>query len=241
MKHIPNLLTLLNASCGVVAIYFIFNQSTSGVAACLVLASIADLFDGMLARNLGVNTNLGIQLDSLADTISFGVVPAFLWSSILTDFGTLEQPWGVILGAGIAASSVYRLAKFNLIEETKVDFTGVPTPANALFVFGLWMWLGNWEQWDWIVHLSADERSALTLFLISILALNIYWVNSSIHFLSFKDNGDKLRRKAQLILVLVFLVLITFVKALAFTLTVLLIPLVSKIVKIRSTRKKNQT
>ena len=109
MKHIPNLLTLLNAGCGVVATYFIFNQSTSGVAACLVLACIADLFDGMFARKLGVNSDLGIQLDSLADTISFGVVPAFLWSSILTDFGTLEQPWGVILGAGIAASSVYRL------------------------------------------------------------------------------------------------------------------------------------
>jgi CDP-diacylglycerol--serine O-phosphatidyltransferase len=241
MKHIPNLLTLLNACCGIVAIYFIFNQSTSGVAVCLVLACFADLLDGMIARKLGVNADLGIQLDSLADAISFGAVPAFLWSSILTDYGTLEQPWGIIFGAGMAASSVYRLAKFNLIEETSVDFKGVPTPANTLFVFGLWMWLGNWEQWEWIVHLSADEHSALTLFLVSILALNIYWVNSSIHFLSFKDNGDKLRRKAQLIVVLVFLVLITFVKTLALAFTVLFIPIVSKIVQIRSTRKKNQT
>ena len=72
MKHIPNLLTLLNAGCGVVAIYFIFIQSNMGVAACLILASIADLLDGMLARKLGVDGSLGTQLDSLADAISFG-------------------------------------------------------------------------------------------------------------------------------------------------------------------------
>ena len=239
MKHIPNLLTLLNAGCGVVAIYFIFIQSNMGVAACLILASIADLLDGMLARKLGVDGSLGTQLDSLADAISFGVVPAFLWSSILTDYGTIEQPWGVVLGAGIAVSSIYRLAKFNLISDEKVDFTGVPTPANALFVFGLWMWLGNWEQWNWIIQRSIDERAALTLFFISILALNIYWINSSIHFLSFKDNGEKLRRKAQLIVVLIFIVLVIFVKALALTLTVLAIPVVSKLVQIVSTRKNS--
>lgn len=241
MKHIPNLLTLLNAGCGVVAIYFIFNQSTSGVAACIILASIADLFDGMIARKLGVNTDLGIQLDSLADAISFGTVPAFLWSNILTDFGILEQPWGIILGAGVAVSSIYRLAKFNIIREETIDFKGIPTPANALFVLGIWMWLREWEQWEWIVHLSANERFVLTLFLVSILGLSIYWINSSIHFISFKDNGDKLRRKAQLIVVLFFLVLITFVGVLAFSLTVLLIPIASKIIQIRSSRKKNQT
>ena len=92
MKHIPNLLTLLNAGCGVVAIYFILNQSISGVAACLILASIADLLDGMIARKLGVNTDLGIQLDSLADAISFGTVPAFLWSNILTDLEYYNNP-----------------------------------------------------------------------------------------------------------------------------------------------------
>ena len=61
MKHIPNLLTLINASCGIVAIYFITVQSQNGVAACILIAALCDLFDGMLARKLGVQGPLGTQ------------------------------------------------------------------------------------------------------------------------------------------------------------------------------------
>ena len=239
MKHIPNLLTLINASCGVVAIHFIMAQSTNGVAACLLLAALCDLLDGILARRLGVQGPLGQQLDSLADAISFGAVPAFLWSSILSDYGTLDQPWAIILGATVTASSVYRLAKFNLSTDQSVDFIGMPTPANALFALGLWIWLGRWEQWDWIVNMSEDERTAMTLVLLSILSLSVYWLNSRIAILSFKSTDDKIRRNAQVILVVLFCLLVIFVGALAFTITVATLPVLSFATDYLSKRKIN--
>ena len=227
MKHIPNLLTLINATCGVVAIYFITAQSTNGVAACILLAALCDMLDGMVARKLGVQGPLGKELDSLADAISFGAVPAFLWSSILSDYGTLAQPWGIILGGTVAASSVYRLAKFNLSTDQSIDFIGMPTPANALFALGLWIWLGRWEQWDWIVSMSSDERTALTLVLISILSLSVYWLNSRMPVLSFKSTDNNIRRIAQALIVLLFCVLVIFVGPLAFTITVATLPIIS--------------
>jgi CDP-diacylglycerol--serine O-phosphatidyltransferase len=239
MKHIPNLLTLINATCGVVAIYFITAQSTNGVAACILLAALCDLLDGMLARKLGVQGPLGKELDSLADVISFGVVPAFLWSSILSDYGTLDQPWAIILGGSVAASSVYRLAKFNLSSDQSVDFIGMPTPANALFALGLWIWLGRWEQWDWIVEMNADQRFTLTLVLISTLVLSAYWLNSSLTILSFKPTNNNIRRIAQAMIVLLFCVLVIFVGPLAFTITVALLPVISFAAGQLSKRKFN--
>ncbi|HCP40920.1 MAG TPA: hypothetical protein DIT65_03930 [Cryomorphaceae bacterium] len=227
MKHIPNLLTLINASCGVVAIYFITAQSKNSVAACLLLAALSDLLDGIVARRLGVHGPLGQQLDSLADVVSFGVVPAFLWSSILSDYGTLDQPWAIIMGATVAASSVYRLANFNLRKDQSVDFIGMPTPANTLFALGLWIWLGLCEQWDWIVTMSKDERTAMTLVLISILIISVYWLNARMPILSFKSSDDNIRRNAQIILVILFSLLVIFVGPLAFTITVAALPLLS--------------
>jgi CDP-diacylglycerol--serine O-phosphatidyltransferase len=239
MKHIPNLLTLINATCGVVAIYFIIAQSTNGVAACILLASLCDLLDGMVARKLGVQGALGKELDSLADAISFGAVPAFLWSSILSDYGTLAQPWAIILGGTVAASSVYRLAKFNLSTDQSIDFIGMPTPANALFALGLWIWLGRWEQWDWIVSMTADERSVMTLVFISMLSLSVYWLNSRMPVLSFKSTDNNIRRIAQALIVLLFCVLVIFVGPLAFTITVATLPLISFATAQLSNRKIN--
>jgi CDP-diacylglycerol--serine O-phosphatidyltransferase len=239
MKHIPNLLTLINATCGVVAIYFITAQSTNGVAACILLAALCDLLDGMVARKLGVQGALGKELDSLADAISFGAVPAFLWSSILSDYGTLAQPWAIILGGAVAASSIYRLAKFNLSTDQSIDFIGMPTPANALFALGLWIWLGRWEQWDWIVSMSTDERVVMTLILISMLSLSAYWLNSRMPILSFKSTDNNIRRIAQAMIVLLFCVLVIFVGPLAFTITVATLPLISLATVQLSNRKIN--
>ena len=237
MKHIPNLLTLINASCGIVAIYFITVQSQNGVAACILIAALCDLFDGMLARKLGVQGPLGTQLDSLADVISFGAVPAFLWSSILTDYGSIDQPWGIVFASLIAASSVYRLAKFNLSTDQSVDFIGMPTPANALFALGLWIWLGEWNQWDWIVSMNTDQHYTFTLVLLAILLTSAYTLNSSLPILSFKGNGDNIRRNAQVFVVITFVVLVIFVQALALTLTVAVLPLISQAVQVLSKRK----
>ena len=106
MKHLPNLLTLLNATLGIATIYFIQVDSTTGVVACLLAAAVCDLLDGLLARKLGVAGPLGKELDSLSDAISFGAVPAFLWSSILGGCGSMDQPYAIFMGGLIAASRV---------------------------------------------------------------------------------------------------------------------------------------
>lgn len=229
MKHIPNLLTLLNAAFGVMAIYFIQSHSMNGVAACIIAASICDLLDGMVARRLGVSGPLGQQLDSLADSISFGAVPAFLWFSILSDYGQLDLRIALFLGALMASSSIYRLGKFNLDPSQSLDFKGMPTPANALFALGLWAWLGRWENWDWITGLSEEWRMVLTLIFVAIWALNLYWLNASFSVLSFKSGGAKSRTYGQYAVAISFLALSYFFGSLALSIVVFLLPIISYI------------
>src|SRR6056300_1882088 len=109
MKHIPNLLTLANAVCGMMAIYFIVNASNTGLAIALIAAATFDMLDGWAARKVGASSELGKQLDSLADAISFGATSGFLWSSILADYAKVPQPWSMLVGASVTAASVYRL------------------------------------------------------------------------------------------------------------------------------------
>jgi len=99
MKHIPNLLTLANAICGMMAIYFIVNSSSTGLVIALLSAATFDALDGWAARKVGASSALGKQLDSLADAISFGAVSGFIWSSILADYARMPQPWAMLIGA----------------------------------------------------------------------------------------------------------------------------------------------
>lgn len=229
MKHLPNLLTLLNASFGVMAIYFIQAHSMNGVAACIIAASLCDLLDGLLARRLGVSGPLGQQLDSLADAISFGAVPAFLWSSILSDYGQLDVRLALFLGSLIASSSIYRLGRFNLDPSQSLDFKGMPTPANALFALGLWAWLGRWDNWQWVVSLSQDQRMVTTLVMVALWGINLYWLNASFHVLSFKSGGAKSRTYGQYAVVLAFLALSYFLGSLALSIVVFLLPIITYI------------
>ena len=113
----------------------------------------------------------------------------------------------------------------------------MPTPANALFALGLWIWLGEWDQWDWIVSMSTDQHYTFTP-LLAILFTSAYTLNSSLPIFEFQRNGDNIRRNAQVFVVITFVVLIIFVQALALTLTVAVLPLISQAVQVLS-KKKN--
>jgi len=226
MKHLPNLLTLLNATLGVAAIYFIQADSGTGVVACLLAAALCDMLDGLLARKLGVSGPLGKELDSLSDAISFGAVPAFLWSSILGGYGAIEQPFAIFMGGLVAASSVYRLAKFNLSTDQKLDFIGMPTPANALFALGIWSWLGSMENWEWVVSFDADQRLIFTLVLVALWAISVYWTNANILVISLKDGGGKARKRAQFVLLPLFILFSYFFRSLALSIVVFLLPII---------------
>ncbi|MCO6494998.1 MAG: CDP-diacylglycerol--serine O-phosphatidyltransferase [Bacteroidetes bacterium] len=133
-KHIPNLFTLGNLACGFVAIFFILKGYPILWACWLVMfAGVLDFFDGFVARALKVSGELGKQLDSLADMVTFGIVPGFLaW------YVGNSDSWLIFsTSALIPIFSALRLAKFNIDERQHDTFIGVPTPMNTFFWVGM--------------------------------------------------------------------------------------------------------
>jgi len=142
-KQIPNTITLLNLVCGCLAIISTFQKAFELTALLVILAAILDFFDGFAARMLNVHSELGKQLDSLADMVTFGVVPGFvMYQLIIFDIGSSaayigpdESVWYLAyIALLIPVFSAYRLAKFNIDTRQSDSFIGLPTPANALFI-----------------------------------------------------------------------------------------------------------
>lgn len=148
----PNIVTVLNLLFGCTACIFAFFGSTEEVYILLIFAVVMDFFDGFLARKLRTTSDFGVQLDSLADLVSFGLAPGILYQSILFNrtwaeapevsfslFGlSIEFTWVPIVLAGfiITFGVAIRLAKFNIVQPKK-NFTGLPSPAMALLVVPL--------------------------------------------------------------------------------------------------------
>ncbi|MFW6222302.1 MAG: CDP-diacylglycerol--serine O-phosphatidyltransferase [Bacteroidota bacterium] len=139
ISAIPNFLTLLNLTCGYIAILYVFNDQLQIAFWIIILAAIFDFLDGFAARALNMSTKTGEILDSLADMVSFGIVPASVAFNLLNK--TFESQTGhllfIIISSFIAIFSCLRLAKFHTYVHQKNDFLGLPTPANALFFVSL--------------------------------------------------------------------------------------------------------
>jgi CDP-diacylglycerol--serine O-phosphatidyltransferase len=133
LKSIPNAITLGNIFCGCLALIAVFNKNYEQVAFFVFLAGLLDFFDGFAARMLKAHSAIGKDLDSLADVVTFGVVPGVLWFQIL---GTLFTSSSLLpyLAFAIPLSSALRLAKFNNDSRQSSSFIGLPTPANAFFL-----------------------------------------------------------------------------------------------------------
>lgn len=133
-KQIPNLVTCANLLCGCMAIVVaIEGGSVTYIAYLVWLGAFFDFFDGLLARVLNVSGEMGKQLDSMADLITFGVTP-FLTIYLLLGRGFSVFTLSALL---LVACSAWRLAKFNIDKRQTTTFMGLPTPANALFFTGL--------------------------------------------------------------------------------------------------------
>lgn len=144
MKYLPNILTLSNLLCGSIAsILIIKNPDFINVAILLIcLSLIFDFFDGFAARLTGASGELGKQLDSLADMISFGFFPGILMMLLLKESITfcpqecqVYSNYLPFLGLLITLFSALRLAKFNIDQEQSYYFKGLNTPANTIFIF----------------------------------------------------------------------------------------------------------
>lgn len=144
---IPNGLTLGNLTCGILAIDYTIQGDWETAAGLVILAAIFDFFDGFAARLLKVGSPLGGQLDSLADMVTFGVVPGFFMWKWLEVINSTNIAWLPYIGLIIPAMSCYRLAKFNIDERQTTSFIGLPTPANALVMLSIpIIGIGTWNN-----------------------------------------------------------------------------------------------
>ncbi len=149
-KHIPNSITCCNLICGAIATAHAVTGNLSVALLFIILGAVFDFFDGMSARLLGVSSEIGKELDSLADDVTFGVAPA---SMIFYELQVLDSPSLVpYLAFIVAALSAVRLAKFNLDTRQTTSFIGLPTPANALFWGSLLVGFGpELEKYAWFM------------------------------------------------------------------------------------------
>ncbi len=130
---LPNMITLLNLMSGCVAICLMSRDGNLKLGFALIcLAAVFDFFDGFVARLTSSYSLIGKELDSLADMVSFGVAPATALCTLLQAQGVVDMyAYPVFAMAGFAA---LRLAKFNIDENQKNTFIGLPTPAMAIFI-----------------------------------------------------------------------------------------------------------
>ena len=162
-KHIPNAITCCNLFSGCIACVMALDENFESAMLFIVLGAVFDFFDGMVARLLGVSSPLGVQMDSLADDITFGLAPATVIFSFMKNVLVYPAFLGAFAGVLpyfaflIAVFSACRLAKFNIDTRQTTSFIGLPTPANALFwsslIVGGEKWLSQMNN-GWILILA---------------------------------------------------------------------------------------
>lgn len=200
----PNLVTLLNLFCGSLGVIYAI-QGDLVTSAFFVLAGVVfDFFDGFIARKLDLQSDLGLQLDSLADMITSGLVPGIFMFSLLKMSLNPSWPfWDIIpyFGLLITLSSAYRLANFN-ISSQKTYFVGLPTPANTLLVlsFPLILKFQGSELWNSII--------LCPLFLVTITLLTSFLLNAKLKLLSLKFKTFDFKQNIEKYLLLSFSVLL---------------------------------
>lgn len=186
---IPNLLTLSNMICGILAIISTLVLDNMEAAFCLIIAAaVFDFFDGMAARALHQPSPLGTQLDSLSDVVSFGVAPSIMMVGM---WQLAPSLWGVpdVLGyavLAVAAFSSLRLAKFNIDDSQTTEFEGLATPANALMLGAMAVMV---ERGEWTV--CREALLALTVVSCLLLVCSIRMFSFKFKGFAWKDNWVK--------------------------------------------------
>lgn len=239
VKHIPNIITSLNLLCGGIAILL----AASGdlvTAAFFVFAGIFfDFFDGLAARLLNARSEVGLQLDSLADVITSGLAPAVVMVQLLslavfgtyTDFAEPFSPdaWNSDLsdylpftGLIIAVAAAYRLAKFNVDTRQSDSFIGLPTPANAILILSLPL----------ILHFQPTETlDALILnkwFLLGLTVFSCIIMNAELPLFALKFKSWDFRSNVvRYIFLLLSLLLLIFLKFAALPVIIVVYILIS--------------
>lgn len=240
-KHLPNLITLLNLLSGTIAVYFAVKEQLVLAALFVFLGIFLDFFDGLAARLLNVEGELGKQLDSLADVVTSGVVPGIVlfqllmkalhknWLDALSceigNWVTFEEyhlHWLPFVGLLFTLAAAYRLAKFNIDTRQTSSFIGLPTPAAALVVLALPLIL-TYGNNEFAINLIENSW-----FLIGLTLLLCYLMNAEIPLFSLKfKEYSWATNKVKYIFILITVILSVLLKFVAIPLVILLYVLMS--------------
>lgn len=232
-KHLPNLFTFLNLSAGLVGILFALENQLIAAAIMVLMGIFFDFFDGFFARILKVTSELGKQLDSLADIVTSGVVPGLIIFQLLkqqtifwggNDVMNMLQAGNYLpfIGLLIPLASAYRLANFNIDERQTTSFIGLPTPANALLIVSLPLIIAYSQHAELVALIQQPY------FLIGLTLLGAVLLNAEIPLfaLKFKTYGFKENRIKYLFLILIA-VLVSWLQFIAIPLIIVLYVLLS--------------
>ncbi len=197
IKQIPNMITSLNLLSGLLAIMFTFSGDLTTAAMLMALGAFFDFFDGLAARALNVKSEMGKQMDSLADTVSFGVVPGFIMFQLMKASPNLpllnigETNIAPYIALLIPVLSIFRLAKFNIDSRQTDSFIGLPTPANSLVIGSLpFIITGFWSiQLAWLNNYYILLSLTLLLSFLLVSELPLF----ALKFKNFKWTGNELR------------------------------------------------
>ncbi len=231
-KYVPNTFTCLNLACGFLAIILSFQTYMQVYAAYLIfLAALFDFLDGLSARMLNEFSELGKQLDSLADIVSFGVAPGILiyqlinmsLSVVMVENKFLEILF-LCLSSFIPIFSALRLAKFNIDERQVKTFIGLPTPASAILISSFTIVL------FFTTRMGLQEfllrKSTLTI----LILIDSYLLVSNLPMFSLKIDSFSFKGHiVQFLFLAISLIMLLFMKVFAFPLIIALYVLLSLI------------
>lgn len=189
-NNLANAITLGNLFSGCVGAVHLILGDYQTTAICIILSLVLDFFDGFVARALKANSNLGTQLDSLADMVSFGFIPGLAMFKMLEPFG--NELFGLQLsfeikyfGFLITLFSCLRLAIFNLDEEQKYYFKGLNTPSNTILIFGLFYAFKETQKFSFLLENA--------LFLLIFTVISSWILISPIKMIAMKFKSMKLQ------------------------------------------------
>lgn len=253
MKQIPNIFTLLNLFFGCLAIVYILQNGMAAgtnengelllmlpekiylASACIGIAAVIDFFDGFVARMLKATSEMGRQLDSLADVVSFGVAPSLIVYQFLR-LAFAQEENGLNISAAwllpafiIACAGAYRLARFNIDTEQSNGFKGVPIPAVGLLIasFPLIYWYSNTP---FVIRLLLNQW-----FWYGIIAVTSYLMVSILPMLALKFNGAGIKGNLpKIILLLTAILAAIFLQWLAVPVVFVVYVILSLVVRTRN-------
>ncbi|WP_336234587.1 CDP-diacylglycerol--serine O-phosphatidyltransferase [Flammeovirga sp. MY04] len=226
-RHIPNAITCGNLISGCIGITFCFEGNLVMGAFMILIGAGFDFFDGFAARMLKVSSPVGKELDSLADMVTFGVLPSVIMYHLLMYVDVYQYlPYLAFL---LAAFSAIRLANFNVDERQSDGFIGVPTPATAIIIGSLPLIMQWYPQYDAYVS-NVYVLVGLTLLLSYLMNAEIPLV--SLKFKNFGWTGNE----ARYILIISSMILLAIFRVAALPLVVLIQILVSVVFRTKSSK-----